>query len=105
MQNKIVRFPLTTSRRGVQRITGYQPTTGAETLIAIWLSGWALLTAAACFREISEAPLSTVQPPEQAKAQTYLVVNREGNSNSPVKSTCPRESCNFSYTPGVLRLN
>jgi hypothetical protein len=105
MQNKIVRFPLAASRRGVQRITGYRPPTGAETTIAIWLSGWALVTATACFRQISEAPLSTIQPPEQAKAQTYLVVNREVSSNSPMQSTCPRQSCNFSRTPGVLRLN
>lgn len=53
MNNKIVYFPSTPARRGMEWIKGYKSTNRAETLVAIWLCGWAMLTAAECIRQMS----------------------------------------------------
>ena len=53
MKDKIVRFPSALANRRVERITAYQPSSRAETLIAVWLCSWAMLTAAECVRQQS----------------------------------------------------
>jgi hypothetical protein len=105
MKDKIVPFPLATVDRRAGRITAYRPTSRAETLIAIWLCGWAMLTAAECIRQISRAPVSAAQPVQPATAQTYVAAIRPINSSAPANGSCPRETCNFSHTDRVLWLN
>jgi hypothetical protein len=105
MKDKIVRFPSARANRSIERITAYQPTTRAETLIAVWLCGWAMLTAAECIRQISKTPVPTVQPAQPANAQTYVAAMRPIDSSAPSTSPCPRETCNFSGTERVLWLN
>lgn len=53
MDNKIVYFPFAPAERHVARIKAYKSANLAEALIAIWLCGWAMLTAAECIRQIS----------------------------------------------------
>ena len=105
MKDKIVRFPSATANRNVERITAYRPTTRAETLIAVWLSGWAMLTAAECIRQISKTPVPMAQPAQPANAQTYVAAMRPIDSSAPSTSPCPRETCNFPDTERVLWLN
>jgi hypothetical protein len=105
MKDKIVRFPSATANRPVNRITAYRPTARAETLIAVWLCGWTLLTAAECVRQISKAPVPAAQPAQPANAQTYVAIMRPIDSSAPANSPRPRETCNFSHTERVLWLN
>ena len=105
MKNKIVSFPSATTNRPVNRITAYRPTTRAETVIAIWLCAWTLLTAAECIRQISKAPLPASQPTQPASAQTYVAIMQPIDSSAPANSPCPRETCNFSDADRVLWLN
>jgi hypothetical protein len=106
MKEKIVRFPSEMTNRGTERITTYRPTTRTETLIAVWLCGWAMLTAAECIRQINKASISTAQAPQPAKAPPiYVALVRPVNSSCPAESASPTESCNFSRSPGVLWLN
>jgi hypothetical protein len=105
MKDKIVRFPSATANRGIARITAYRPTSRAETLIAAWLCGWALLTAAECIRQISKASVSIAQPSQQPNTPTYVALTRPIPSNAASGTACPRETCNFSHTTGVLWLN
>jgi hypothetical protein len=105
MTDKIVQFPAGTTR-SVPRITAYRPNTRAETLIAVWLCGWALLTAAECVRQINKAwSFSTAQPSQPAKAPIYVALARPINENASCPSARPRESCNFSRSNCVLWLN
>jgi hypothetical protein len=53
MNSKIVNFPSPIAKSGFERIEGYKCANRAEALIAIWLCGWALLTAAECIRQMS----------------------------------------------------
>jgi hypothetical protein len=63
MTNKIVYFPTVLPGSSAERIRGYngvrdkllfvRSTNRAELLIVIWLSGWAILTAAECIRQMS----------------------------------------------------
>ena len=105
MKDKIVRFPSATANRSGARITAYQPTTRAETLIAVWLCGWAMLTAAECIRQISKAPVPIAQSAQPVNAPTYVTAMRPIDSSAPDTSPCPRETCNFSHTDRVLWLN
>jgi hypothetical protein len=105
MKDKIVRFPPPTTNRGNGRITTYRPTTRAETLIAVWLCGWAMLTAAACIHQISKTSPSPAQAPQPANAQTYVALVRPANSGCSDESASPRESCNFSHSTRVLWLD
>ena len=105
MKDKIVRFPSATANRSVERITAYRPTTKAETLIAVWLCGWAMLTAAECIRQISKTPVPMALPAQPANAQTYVAAMRPIGSTAPSTSPCPRETCNFPDTERVLWLN
>jgi hypothetical protein len=105
MKDKIVPFPMTTTNPRVERITVPRPTTRAETLIAVWLCGWTLLTAAECVRQVSKTPVSTTQPAQPAKAQTYIAATYPIDSSAPGASPSPRETCNFSHTERVLWLN
>jgi hypothetical protein len=63
MTNKIVYFPTVLAGSSMKPVRGYNgggvdkreffPTGRAELLIVIWLSGWAMLTAAECIRQMS----------------------------------------------------
>ena len=100
MTDKIVQFPGATTR-SVPRVTAYRPTCRAEMLIAVWLCGWALLTAAECVRQINKAsPVSTAQPLQ--RAPVYVALTHPINENTSYRSAQPRESCNFSRTNCVL---
>lgn len=104
MKDKIVQFPAPTTG-GVARITAYRPTTRAETLIAVWLCGWAMLTATECVRQINQASLASAQVSQPAKAPTYVTLTRPITSDSSSGSVCHGETCNFSHNTGVLGLN
>jgi len=105
MKDKIVRFPSATANRPVNRITAYRPKACAEALIAIWLCGWTLLTAAECIREISKAPVPATQSTQPANAQTYVAIMRPIDSSAPANGPRSRETCNFSHAERVLWLN
>jgi hypothetical protein len=53
MDNKIVYFPFASAERRIARIKADKSANLTEALIAIWLCGWAMLTAAECIRQIS----------------------------------------------------
>ena len=106
MKDKIVPFPsATAANRRVERITAYRQTTRAETLIAIWLCGWALLTAAECVRQASKTPVPAAQTAQPAPTQTYVAAMYPIDSKAPGASPSPRETCNLSHTERVLWLN
>jgi hypothetical protein len=106
MKDKIVPFPsAATANPCVQRITVYRPTTRTETVIAIWLCGWALLTAAECVRQASKTPVPVTQTAQPAPAQTYVAAMYPIDSRAPGPSPSPRETCNLSHTERVLWLN
>ena len=105
MKDKIVPFPLATANRRVERITVYRPTMRAETLIAVWLCGWALLTAAECVRQVSKTPVPTTQPTRPAPAQAYVAAMYPIDSKAPGARPSPRETCNFSHRGRVLWLD
>jgi hypothetical protein len=106
MKDKIVPFPsATVANPRVERITVYRPTTRAETLIVVWLCGWALLTAAECVHQVSKTPAPAAQPAQPAPAQTYVAAMYPIDSGAPGASPSPRETCNFSHTDRVLWLN
>jgi hypothetical protein len=92
MRNKIVYFPLVAESRA-ERIKAYRPTTRAETAIAIWLCGWAMVTAGECIRQVSKLPIAAAPPAHL----TYVALTHAGQSNP-----CRRQSCNFSQADCVL---
>jgi hypothetical protein len=104
-KNNIVHFPSATTYRGVERISSYRPGTQAEMFIALWLSGWALLTAAECVRQISRSTSSNAHSAQTTEAQVYLTGSPALDPSSANKSPSPRKDCNFSQPSGVLRLN
>jgi hypothetical protein len=53
MTNKIIHFPSTLGRNGIEPVGRYSASSRAELLIVIWLSGWAILAAAECIRQMS----------------------------------------------------
>jgi hypothetical protein len=103
--SKIVHFPPATPHRGIQRITGYRPSTWAEMGIAIWLSGWALLTAVECGRQIGRSTDPNVRPAQTTEARIYLAGASVSGAGSTDKSPSPPKDCNFSRPDGVLHLN
>jgi hypothetical protein len=105
MIDKIVRFPSTTAEQRVERIRPYRSTSRAETLIAAWLCGWALISAAECIRQISRAPLPATPPAQVSGGQTYVAAMYPIASSGPSASPTPRETCNFSRPNRVLWLN
>jgi len=105
MKDKIVRFPSATANRPVNRIIAYRPKARAETLIAVWLCGWTLLTAAECVRQISKVPVPAAQPSQPASAETYVAIVRPIDSSAPANRPRPRETCNFSHAERVIWLN
>jgi hypothetical protein len=105
MRDKIVPFPPARANPRVERISVNRPTMRAETLIAVWLCGWALLTAAECVRQVSKTPAPTRQPAQPVPARTYVAAMYPIDSTAPGASPSPRETCNFSHTDRVLWLN
>jgi hypothetical protein len=105
MKDKIVSFPSATAHQPVNRITAYRPTARAETLIAVWLCGWTLLTAAECIHQISKTPAPAAQPTQPANTETYVAIVQPIDSSTPANNPCPRKTCNFSHDPSVLWLN
>jgi hypothetical protein len=106
MKDKIVPFPSATAGNPrVERIRVYRPTTRAETMIAVWLCGWALLTAAECVRQASKTPAPAAQLAQPAPAQTCVAAMYPIDSGTPGARPSPRETCNFSHTERVLWLN
>jgi hypothetical protein len=104
-KNNIVHFPSTRTYGGVDRISSYRPGTRAEMFIALWLSGWALLTAAECVRQISRSTSSNARSAQTTEAQIYLAGSPSLDPSPGDKRPCPRKDCNFSQPSGVLRLN
>jgi hypothetical protein len=104
-KTKIVHFPPATGQRGVGRITSYRFGTRAELFIAIWLTGWALITAVECARQIGQSTSSGVRPTQPTEAQIYLARASVFDVSSADKTPSPRKGCNFSPGHGVLRLN
>jgi len=105
MKDKIVHFPSTTAEQRIERIKTYHPTNRAETLIAVWLCGWALITAAACISQISRTPVPATPPARASAGQTYVAAMYPIDSTGPSTSPTPSETCNFSPTNRVLQLN
>jgi hypothetical protein len=106
MKDKIVPFPSATAASPrVERMRVYRPTTRAETLIAVWLCGWALLTATAWVHQVSKTPVPAAQPAQTAQAKTYVAAMYPIDSSGAGASPSPRETCNFSHTERVLWLN